>query len=1406
MSKKYEYNPLLRSGFDLSGEGSDGQSVVKEYDDTELRERIEELESKEQTEYVAGENVRITDNQDGTKTISASGGSESSGTEYKAGQNIAIDANNAISAKGYVYDDSKHSFAESGTTATGNYSHAEGQGSWASGNQAHVEGYFNMAEGHHSHAEGNGTIASGTNSHSEGMNAIALGDNQHVSGKFNIEDTHNEFAEIIGGGTSENNRANIRTLDWNGIESVNGVKAIDGAQRSSRKYFATDGTIQQVAESSGGGTEYVAGDNVEITDNGDGTKTINAVSGSGYREGDNIEIDENRKINALGYTYNETAPSFSELQSKASGANSHAEGNQTNAIGASSHAEGNGVKEEWITLTFFREESNGEMYLYSLGLNYIRVLLPGMKVRTMQGVEATVLEKEGIAEEYAALDKKFENEKTDVQIVFGAYGDCSHVEGNGTVACGDNAHAEGNSTTVFGANSHAEGNENLIIGKHSHVEGCGNRIKGDGSHAEGSQTAIYASFAHAEGRSTVRASFAHSEGKSIVYNNATYAHAEGDGAASGAYSHAEGHGFSNGAYSHGENRATANGGDSHAEGNGTTNAIYSHAEGAKTTANGDNSHAEGSYSISNGESSHAEGYGNLLNNGSIANGKGSHAEGCGSVANGEGSHAEGSVTSANGNFSHAEGKYVGLGYTQGKYLKFITEEMYLNALKSVGIPSNPYQGRYYYYPMNGSISVSDYNKMAEYIGRYVTDGVGVAKLLSIGKELRPEASEYTTIVLDAFLNNVVSFSDIPPFRDNENSPESGSTGIFIYAQSIAFGEASHSEGIDSIAYGEAAHAEGAKGLAEGNYSHAEGQWTRAKGDNSHAEGLNTVALGDNQHVSGKYNVEDTHNEFAEIVGGGASDNNRVNIRTLDWNGIESVNGVKALDSEQRSSKKYFATDGTIQQVPASGDGNVVEYDDTELRTRIEELEGKEQAEYIAGDNVEITDNGDGTKTINTIEGSAKYAAGKNVVIDENNRISAVIPKMPEADYSFKQRKWVKKGNTIFCRTAKMESKLLYELDVEPITQTITEDDGEGNVTEREIVVATRVTLPDFLELNMNHRICNIDRYNSNGSGYYRRYGRWTMTENEIIIKHIYHSMPYNEYIKKTEFPDEEENGSEENTEIIEDTTIVEDENTTETTETIDDESRFERLKTYTFSYQPDENNPRSIIINANIKRIYVRCEKDVETRNDTKKTPRIIRYTDKGIVRQFLPQNCEVKIRHHHFTLKILNNIVQKGTFDESYANRPCFFPLCKVREFARALVDGTTYSLSDKGVPDPKSGIIPNINYDGKFYYFQQLLKSVWVLKKVGSRHSNRRATKYGSSSIYRYAFKHYNYRGNLSKFANKIVGNKVSMFAVAVADKNGHRISEGYVIHFRKRGLHFQIKRLNSQYKKYFFKGRYR
>lgn len=63
---------------------------------------------------------------------------------------------------------------------------------------------------------GNNCEASGVCSFAGGDNTVAKGKNQTVVGKYNEKDTDDKYAFVVGGGTSDNDRNNLMTVDWDG--------------------------------------------------------------------------------------------------------------------------------------------------------------------------------------------------------------------------------------------------------------------------------------------------------------------------------------------------------------------------------------------------------------------------------------------------------------------------------------------------------------------------------------------------------------------------------------------------------------------------------------------------------------------------------------------------------------------------------------------------------------------------------------------------------------------------------------------------------------------------------------------------------------------------------------------------------------------------------------------------------------------------------------------------------------------------------------------------------------------------------------------------------------------------------------------------------------------------------------
>lgn len=155
------------------------------------------------------------------------------GTTYTAGEGAEVFNN----YRGNVAV-GDYSHAEGiGTIAFKHYSHAEGYHTKTLGYSSHAEGNETIASGGHSHAEGSGTTASATCAHAEGSDTIASAMMTHAGGyctiaasycqtaigRYNIEDSSDKYAFIIGNGNVIDGRSNALAVTWDGeIESATG--------------------------------------------------------------------------------------------------------------------------------------------------------------------------------------------------------------------------------------------------------------------------------------------------------------------------------------------------------------------------------------------------------------------------------------------------------------------------------------------------------------------------------------------------------------------------------------------------------------------------------------------------------------------------------------------------------------------------------------------------------------------------------------------------------------------------------------------------------------------------------------------------------------------------------------------------------------------------------------------------------------------------------------------------------------------------------------------------------------------------------------------------------------------------------------------------------------------------------
>ena len=323
-------------------------------------------------------------------------------------------------------------------TATGEYSHAEGEETIASGKTSHAEGIKTIAKGYSSHAEGGiygasnskpegwthtltasdyptfltedvtiyGSIANGNNSHAEGGGTYAHGEGSHAEGNFTLAMNYGSHSEGYG------------------TQATGYVSHAEG--------YATKAT-QQAAHAEGYQTK--------------------ATGQCAHAEGEDTE--------ASGY-YAHAEGHYS----KASGDQSHAEGSNTKATASCAHAEG------YYTEASYYSHSEGG---YTKAIGYY-------SHSEGQGTEANG--QEAHAEGHYSK----------------ANGNYSHAEGYQTKTTADGSHAEGHESEASGSYAHAEGFDTQASGFVTHAEGCYTRAIGQYSHAEGEGTVASGESQHVQGK------------------------------------------------------------------------------------------------------------------------------------------------------------------------------------------------------------------------------------------------------------------------------------------------------------------------------------------------------------------------------------------------------------------------------------------------------------------------------------------------------------------------------------------------------------------------------------------------------------------------------------------------------------------------------------------------------------------------------------------------------------------------------------------------------------------------------------------------------------------------------------------------------------------------------------------
>ena len=173
------------------------------------------------------------------------------------------------------------------TTASGYGAHAEGHDTTASGSGAHAEGINTTASGEASHAEGEYTVASGDYSHAGGYETRAQSRYQTVIGAYNKIDNNQDYALIVGNGTSSA-RSNALTVAWDGTINPSSSIILPNAKYV---YGKTNETTPQSLIVAGVNTS-----NQIMLGYGGRDKSIGAT----YLDGNVVNIRSNGAVNVTG--------------------------------------------------------------------------------------------------------------------------------------------------------------------------------------------------------------------------------------------------------------------------------------------------------------------------------------------------------------------------------------------------------------------------------------------------------------------------------------------------------------------------------------------------------------------------------------------------------------------------------------------------------------------------------------------------------------------------------------------------------------------------------------------------------------------------------------------------------------------------------------------------------------------------------------------------------------------------------------------------------------------------------------------------------------------------------------------------------------------------------------------------
>lgn len=446
-----------------------------------------------------------------------------------------------------------------------------------------------------------------------------------------------------------------------------------------------------------------------------------------------------------------------------------------------------------------------------------------------------------------------------------AIGDCCHVEGASNIALTSSTHVEGSENYVGEGSwsTHAEGIHNkAITGWYQHIEGDSNQSSGYACHTEGVKNKVASSSTHTEGswNTSIAGSDIHLEGGHNTNTN-------------GSVNHLQGYANTN-----------QSGDNNHIGGNNnvvtTSNStIISGAENTITDSN--NCSVSGNKNtVTSSLCATATGADNIISNSfkSLVTGSQNEISGVNSYANFvAGSQNKNTLGSKNTILSGllnevTNGSAENIVAGQSSVLSHVGQSIVAgssntltNSFNSILLGGNNIVAKTYYSDISGhNNSIEPYD--------FVTNNVeGPLNVLCnvITGEHNSIKGLYSSILSGC--DNVIENIHDSIIAGKSNSITSRVWGLGTNCV-LCTGDDCTIE-------------------SDGTPMVATGTQCVVKGSNAVAQNKGTKASGNEQTTIGRFNVEDTLDKYAFIVGGGTSDLTRKDIIEVDWNGNLLAGGI-----------------------------------------------------------------------------------------------------------------------------------------------------------------------------------------------------------------------------------------------------------------------------------------------------------------------------------------------------------------------------------------------------------------------------------------------------------------------------------------------------------------------------------